>query len=319
MRSSWIRKGKLLSVPKTHRWWDSHIQVPVVLPVSDTLWRVYVAARDANNRGSTIMAELDPSRDFEVLSISQGHMLLPGPPGSFDSQSVGITSAQSDGDHVVFAGGGMRLLKDRPYEISTSIVESHDGGATLQKVGTTPIVTGGKDNPFGAGMAQLIRTDGRWHLWFTSFRSWFRKDGIDAEPRTDIRHAVSDDLRTWTQDEIPAIALAGEHEGALTRASVLPCPEGYEMWYCSRGRFDPVDDTLRRYKIGYATSADGTHWTRRDSEHAFLNPPQSGDWDHEMQCYATVVPFQGKTYMIYCGNTYGLTTIGYAIRANDGA
>lgn len=318
MRSLWVRKGKLLSVPQTHPWWHSHIQVPVVLPVSETLWRVYVAARDNTNHGTTIMVELDPSRDFEIRSISQDPLLHPGPPDSFDSRSVGITSAHICEDRTVFAGGGMRLLQENPYEIAINVVESYDRGATLNKVGNAPIMAAGPANPFGAGMAHLMFAKGQWHLWFTSFRSWFRKDGIQPEPRADIRHAISDDLLNWTQDPEPAIALSSEREGAVTRASVLPGKDGFEMWFSTRGRFDPVDPTLRHYRIGYATSTDGTNWTRRDREHGFLNPPQPGDWDHQMQCYATVVTFRGATYMIYCGNDFGQTTIGYAIRTNQG-
>ena len=89
---------------------------------------------------------------------------------------------------------------------------------------------------------------------------------------------------------------------------------GYEMWFCYRGPFSLSKPEKRRYKIGYAHSADAQNWVRDDDAHQFINPPEPGDWDYEMQCYQSIVKSGDKTYMFYCGNDYSNAGFGYAER-----
>jgi hypothetical protein len=74
------------------------------------------------------------------------------------------------------------------------------------------------------------------------------------------------------------------------------------MWYACRGA---------AYRIGYAESADGLQWERRDGE-AGLDVSASG-WDSEMVGYPCVFDHRGRRYMLYNGNGFGETGIGLAI------
>jgi hypothetical protein len=75
------------------------------------------------------------------------------------------------------------------------------------------------------------------------------------------------------------------------------------MWYSIRTR-------SKGYRLGYAESADGRSWTRKDDE-AGLDVSESG-WDSEMICFACVQPTPYGTYMFYNGNNYGETGFGVA-------
>jgi hypothetical protein len=71
------------------------------------------------------------------------------------------------------------------------------------------------------------------------------------------------------------------------------------MWFSSRGE---------RYRIGYAESEDGVHWERREE----VVVGSRDDWDREMQAYPAVFDHLGARYLLYNGNDYGRTGIGWA-------
>jgi hypothetical protein len=77
----------------------------------------------------------------------------------------------------------------------------------------------------------------------------------------------------------------------------------YRMWFSARGD---------AYRIGYAESRDGVQWVRDD---AAAGLSSSGDWDAEMQAYPAVFDHDGDRYLLYNGNDYGRTGVGWAISA----
>ena len=118
----------------------------------------------------------------------------------------------------------------------------------------------------------------------------------------------------WQISDTAAIPRCSPNEAGLVRAWVLENADGYEMWFCSRGRYDDADSRARNYRLGYATSKDALTWSRNDALQTFVNPPKPGDWDAEMQCYPCVARYKGDDYLFYCGNGYGVAGFGYAKR-----
>ena len=57
------------------------------------------------------------------------------------------------------------------------------------------------------------------------------------------------------------------------------------------------------------TSA-GLHWERHDEQAGISS---SGDWDSEMQAYPSVFDDAGTRYLLYNGNDYGRTGVGWAV------
>jgi hypothetical protein len=66
------------------------------------------------------------------------------------------------------------------------------------------------------------------------------------------------------------------------------------------------------YRIGHAFSNDGIKFERTNDENG-LGISEIG-WDSEMVEYSFVFKHDGRTYMLYNGNGYGQTGIGYAIK-----
>jgi hypothetical protein len=83
------------------------------------------------------------------------------------------------------------------------------------------------------------------------------------------------------------------------------------MWYTRRGAADYREDPASAYRIGYAESPDGVRWTRMD-ERAGIDVSENG-WDSVMIAYPFVYQHRGVKYMLYNGNGFGQTGIGYAV------
>ena len=97
--------------------------------------------------------------------------------------------------------------------------------------------------------------------------------------------------------------LATDDEYGFGRPFVLKDEGMFKMWYSIRSR-------SKGYRLGYAESADGTHWLRKD-EQVGLDVSSEG-WDSEMICFGCVQPTRYGTYLFYNGNNYGETGFGVA-------
>jgi hypothetical protein len=135
-------------------------------------------------------------------------------------------------------------------------------------------------------------------MWYGSNLSWGAEQKDMAHV---IKHAQSQDGIHWTRDGAVALGFAAPGEYALSRPSVLREGGKFKMWYSYRGA---------AYRIGYAESADGRLWTRRDAD-AGIGVSASG-WDSESVEYPQVFDHAGRRYMLYNGNGYGRSGFGLA-------
>ncbi|WCS26430.1 hypothetical protein LOK46_06230 [Methylobacterium sp. NMS14P] len=141
-------------------------------------------------------------------------------------------------------------------------------------------------------------------MWYISGTAWCERAGV-PRPRYHIAYADSEDGLNWTTGGRVAVAHAHPDEVAISRPCVVRDADMYRMWYSYRG------DTFG-YRIGFATSLDGTAWQRHDAE-AGLTVSAEG-WDSEAVAYPTVFDHNGSRYMLYCGNEYSKTGFGLAIQ-----
>jgi hypothetical protein len=139
-------------------------------------------------------------------------------------------------------------------------------------------------------------------MWYVSGVKWTIENG---QPRHyyHVKYAESADGVRWRRRGVVCIDFASAGEHAIARPCVLKDPDGrYRMWYSCRGE---------RYRIGYAESADGLAWERKDDQ-AGIEPSPSG-WDSDMIEYPAVFDAGGRRYMLYNGNGYGRSGMGLAV------
>jgi len=119
-----------------------------------------------------------------------------------------------------------------------------------------------------------------------------------------IKYAESKNGIDWKLNDKIAINLKPS-EMAVGRASVLKELGRYKMWYSY---------AEKNYRIGYAESKNGKNWKRMD--HLVGITTSKNGWDSISQEYPFVFKNNGKKFMLYNGNYYGRSGIGYAIYSN---
>ncbi len=158
--------------------------------------------------------------------------------------------------------------------------------------------------PGGPGNAIVVIVGETYHMWFT---------GTDEGQYNEIGigHATSPDSVEWTMDPANPVLNVGTDgewdDHYLIGGAVIHDGTTFHMWYTgSSGEVEPEH-------IGYATSPDGSTWTKyADNPVMDAGPP--GSWD-SLWLGATAMIIDGGTYkMWYSGSPGNVTNtkIGYA-------
>ena len=127
-------------------------------------------------------------------------------------------------------------------------------------------------------------------------------------------HATSKDGIHWERDGRPIMSTRVDYE-CQTSATVVEIGNQYHMWFSYRHGVH-FRNPERGYRIGHAVSENLVDWTR-DDEAAGISLSQTG-WDSEMQCYPSIIRVDGRTWMFYCGNAFGIHGFGYAELDSNG-
>jgi hypothetical protein len=136
-------------------------------------------------------------------------------------------------------------------------------------------------------------------MWYLSGFGW---DQVQPVSHYHIKHADSEDGIHWRRDGLVCIDLS-EGETNIASPTVIKENGLYQMWYSYGG-------AGKEYRIGYAESADGYLWARRDEE-AGIEVSASG-WDSQGIAYPAVFVHRGRKYLLYSGNHFGRDGFGLA-------
>jgi hypothetical protein len=299
---SWRKQGVLIDAPTGIPWSRSHAAVPHVDVRSDDELRIYFTTRDERGRSQIARAEVRGELRRENLELDAVPVLQSGPPGLFDDSGVMTSSLvrHDAGEHLYYQGWS--LGTSVPYYVFGGCAVSVDGGATFARSAPTPVLDRSPIDPYWISSPWVLYDEGRWRLWYVSGLGWEFEDGKASHYIVHIRYAESDDGLSFARDGRVCIDFAHPGEYAIARPVVIRDPDCYRMWYSYRGS---------AYRIGYAESADGLEWTRRDDAVGIDVSP--GGFDSEMLEYACVFDYRGARHMLYNGDGFGATGIGHAI------
>lgn len=275
----------------------SHAALPIVGDLAGER-RLLFSARDAEGRARIGHAALLASEGgLTVGSIAPDPLLDLGPRGAFDDSGVtGSCLVEHDGRHYLYYSG-WSLGRSVPFYLYVGLAVSADGGRTFERASSAPILERSDVDPFLTASPWVRVENERWRMWYVSATHW---DG--ARHFYHVRYAESDDGVSWRREGRVSVDFADPDEYAISRPCVIRDHDGYRMWYSYRGD---------AYRLGYARSDDGLEWERSDAE-AGLELAAAG-WDSEMLAYPAVFDADGSRYMLYNGNGYGATGIGYAV------
>ena len=205
---------------------------------------------------------------------------------------------------------GWNVRKTVPYHNSIGLAISEDNGQTFCRVFEGPILERNSIEPYFCAVPFVMKEERLWRMWYLSCVKWEERGGR-CEPYYNIAYAESMNGINWERAGIVSVDFKSSTEAGIVRPCVIKEGAVYKMWYSCRGVNNYRTDRTNSYRIGYAESEDGIKWQRKD-ELAGIDVSESG-WDTEMIEYPYVYEHKGSKYMMYNGNGFGKSGIGYAV------
>ena len=300
----WRRLGRLELDTSGARWAASHAALPVTEPDGIDSWRVYLSLRDGQGRariGRTRL-RLAPHPALEPLEAEP--VLGLGALGTFDDSGVTSSCLVLDGDRRLLFYTGWSRGVTVPFYLAAGLAVSTRGGP-FQRFSAAPLLERTAVDPLLTASPFVLRDQDRgatvgWRMWYVSGTEW-QSTADGPRHSYHIRYAESADGVSWDRRGEVALDYASPGEHAFSRPCVARDPDGWRMWFASRGD---------RYVIHGADSGDGRTWRRTDT--AGLTPG-TGAWENEMVAYPWIFDAHGTRYMLYNGNDYGRTGVGLAV------
>ena len=304
----WLKKGLVFVPSGEGGWMNSHAQMPFVQVRSDGL-RVFFSTRPGAGVSMPAFVDVAIDNPSRVIGVCQRPLLELGAPGSFDEHGIMPTMLVERGaDVLLYYTGWSRLAGKAPYNNSSGVAISRDGGTTFERLFAGPVLSRTAREPLSATLSWIVVDDaGLWRMWYSSGTEWVR-DEDRMEPVYVICQAWSRDGIEWVRDGKPVIAPRYPHE-AQSRPTILRANGMWHMWFCHRGS-SGFRDGDAAYRMGYARSSDLQVW-QRDDDAAGIEVSDSG-WDAKMLAYPCVLNTPLGILMFYNGNGFGASGFGWA-------
>ena len=309
----WEKRGLIFRVDNQYPWMSHHACVPIADKVSDDVLRIYFGPRDRHGRTVTTFIEVDANDPARVLRVHDRPVLSLGRLGAFDDSGAMPSCVVNHGGKKYLFYIGWNRGVTVSYRNAVGLAVSEDGGVTFERVFEGPIVDRTRLEPYFCASPFAMVDDGRWKLWYASATGFVVVHG-KPEPVYQVKYAESADGQEWVRTNITCLPYRFEGE-ANARPCVVRESGLYRMWYCYRGSVDYRTDRSQSYRIGYAESPDGIRWQRLD-ELVGIDRADEG-WDSVMMAYPFVYEHRGSKYMLYNGNGFGESGIGYAVLTED--
>ncbi|MBM2825268.1 MAG: hypothetical protein HW402_932, partial [Dehalococcoidales bacterium] len=152
----------------------------------------------------------------------------------------------------------------------------------------------------GVGAPAVIKDGSVYKMWYTGGKT----DGSIKGTVPVIGYATSDDGITWTKNASPVLTgtVATWDANGVGAPSVIKDGSVYKMWYSGGTTDDTVSGT--HPAIGYATSTNGTSWTKNASP---VLQKSGQSWDSSGVAVASVVKVSDTLYYMWYTGATGYT------------
>lgn len=293
-------------------WLKEFAQGPATL-VFDDFVRVYFSCRPpADESGQYVSyssyVDLDRNDLTRIIAVAERPILEHGDTGCFDEFGTYPVSVIRRDSEVWGYYGGWTRCESVPFNVAIGVAVSCDEGRTFSRLGQGPVISYSPQEPFVMSGPKIRKFGELYYLYYIAGKKWVLHEGR-AEPVYTIRVATSADGLNWDKEDRELIPARIESNECQASPDVIFANGKYHMFFCYRFSTD-YRGRERGYRIGYASSLDGLHWTRDDTL-AGLDISSSG-WDAEMVSYPHLLHLDGQTYMFYLGNGVGREGFGLA-------
>lgn len=303
----WIKQGLVYGPGGFAPWAQHSALTPTPILITPDVIRVYAGFRDVEGVSRIGYVDVAAENPSVVRKVSARPVLDVGVPGAFDDNGVILGDVVRDGESLRMYYVGFQRVQQVKFLAFSGLAVSRDNGETFVRASSAPVM----DRDAGALFIRAIHTvlfeDGLWKVWYASGSGWQELNGVPY-PKYNIHYTESADGIRFDRPGRLCIDVAGA-EYRIGRPRVYKRNGGYAMYFTH-------GDTLGHYFPGYAESADGVRWQRRD-EALGIELSESG-WDSRTLCYPSLLAYKDRTYMFYNGNDMGRDGFGYAVGAERG-
>lgn len=276
----------------------THAMVPTPFLLNENTIRVFVTLCDADMVGRPGFVDVDARNPLRILRIAESPLLEVGAPNNFDEHGLVTCSVTRgpDGRLFLYYAGFERCQTIR-YRLLTGVAVSDDNGETFHRVRETPALERSDDELYFRGGPFVIFDSGVFKMWYVAGSAWEDIDGKQM-PVYELRYIESPNGIDWGPKGETVLPITGPDEHGFGRPWVTQNADGSSsLFYSVRRR------SLRAYRMGYATSADGRQWDRKDEELGLDVTP--GSFDSDAIMYAATISVHGNTWCFYNGNGFG--------------
>lgn len=294
----WKKLGLVYGPDGSLSWARSHAMLPTPVRIDDDVIRVYSTFCDAQGIGRPGYVDVSAHDPLKVIGVAREPLLDLGRPGTFDENGLLACSVTDlGGGRMYMYYAGFELGTQIRYRLLTGLAISEDGGVTFSRYAPTPVLErSASEIHFRCGPYCHYESQ-RFRLWYVAGSAWIDLEG-KSMPVYDIRYAESHDGIHWPAQGEVLIPITAPDEHGFGRPYVIAKPGGgYRMFYSVRRR------SFGAYRLGYAESADGRHWLRKDE--AINLDVTPGSFDSHAIMYAAPIEVDGKLYVFYNGNNFG--------------
>ncbi|WP_448556498.1 hypothetical protein [Thalassotalea montiporae] len=302
--NKWRRLGRLIE-PNKDIWWMTHFCGPTFASVNEDGIELYVVGRDEHGISRIGVALLDKSDPSQVLNISAEPVFDVGEVGCFDESGVSYPWIVCDGERKKLYYGGWQAGGIGGFQVNIGEAIYDKATKQFKRVSRAPILPRIDEEPICTGSLSVHRTSTKWVMYYTCFERWEKMSNGSYKHFYQLKVCYSEDGVNWQRPGKVITPFTGANEHVICKPMLIKEHNTMRMWVSYRGDF---------YRIGYAESEDGEHWTRKDQEFQWHeSTPAIKGFDDVMQEYAFIFDAGGHRYMTYNGNGYGKTGVGLAI------
>jgi len=302
----WIKKGLVYAADGSLPWAQKYGYPPTPRLLGDGVLRMYVAFCDEHMVGRIGYVDLDADNPSRVLKVSPRPVFDIGAPGTFDENGVVPTCVLPVQDQLYLYYVGYQLGHKVRYYQFQGLAVSDDGGETFLRKQRTPVLDRSDRETHNRTSAFVMHDEGVFKMWYVGGSDWVEVRG-KMLPTYKMRYLESPDGVAWGSDGRVCLDFGGPDEYAFGRPWILKEGGRYRLFYSYRTH-------SKGYRIGYAESADGLAWERKDDQ-VGIDVSSTG-WDSEAISYSSIVRHEDRVYLFYNGNNCGETGFGYAVLEN---